>query len=92
MRGIGPARTLVSPAARRKRAIAPEYLRRARALHRAFGLAQAGKGTDATIEAKYRSVVPVRGAVVGGFGEGSAGLYSFIADMSAVAKRRVYSH
>ena len=82
--------------ARRERAIAPEYLRKARALDRAFGLAQAGAGTeDATIgpiEAKYRSVAPVRGAVVGGFNEGSAGLYSLIADISAAAGRKVHSH
>ena len=50
--------------ARRERAIAPEYLRKARALDRAFGLAQAGAGTEnatiGPIEAKYRSVAHVR--------------------------------
>jgi hypothetical protein len=81
--------------ARRERTLAAEYLRKARALDRAFGLAQAGAGTAnvtvGPIEAKYLSVGPVRGAVVGGFGEGSAGLYGLIADISAAAGRKLHS-
>ena len=78
------ARTL-----RRERTLEGEYLARARSMDRRFGLAQAAPGGGlrapnvaiGPIEAKYLSVAPVRGAVIGGFGEGSNDLHKLIKDI-----------
>lgn len=84
---------------RRERVLANEYVSKARAHDRAFGLAQLAPGgvgapnvTIGPIEAKYNSVAPVRGAVIGGFGEGSNGLHSLIKDIATAAGRKMHAH
>ncbi|MGA1354560.1 MAG: hypothetical protein ACO32I_07295, partial [Candidatus Limnocylindrus sp.] len=84
---------------RRERTLEGEYLAKARALDRRFGLAQAAPGggsrmpnvTIGPIEAKYLSVAPVRGAVIGGFGEGSNGLHRLIKDIAKAAGQKLYA-
>jgi hypothetical protein len=82
--------------ARRESRLNNEYLAKARALDRKYGLAQPGTApgsanlTIGPIESKYLSVAPVRGVVVGGFNEGSQGLYGLITDISAAAGRKAH--
>jgi len=82
--------------ARRESRLHTEYLAKARALDRKYGLAQPGTAPNSAnqtigpIESKYLSVAPVRGVVVGGFNEGSQGLYSLISDISAAAGRKAH--
>lgn len=84
---------------RRERVLANEYVSKARAHDRAFGLAQLAPGgvgapnaTIGPIEAKYNSVAPVRGAVIGSFGEGSNGLHGLIKDIETAAGRKMHAH
>jgi hypothetical protein len=85
---------------RRERNLHGEYLSKVRTMDRAFGLASLAPGggvrqpnvTAGPIEQKYLSVAPVRGAVIGGFGEGSGGLHSLIKDIATAAGKKIHAH
>ena len=47
--------------------------------------------TIGPIDAKYLSVAPVRGAVIGGFGKGSNGLHRLIKDIAKAAGQKLYA-
>jgi hypothetical protein len=77
----------------RARQVQAEYLRKARAQDRAFGLAQLAPGSSVSgpnstigpIERQLNSVAPIRVAVVGGFGEGSEDLHGLIGEIARKA-------
>ena len=70
-----------------------EYVSKARAQDRVFGLAQQAPGSGTSgpnstigpIERQLNAVAPVRVAVVGGFGEGSDDLHALIGEIARAA-------
>ncbi|KAJ1630556.1 hypothetical protein T492DRAFT_871554, partial [Pavlovales sp. CCMP2436] len=74
-----------------------EYLRKARAQDRVFGLALPGphlNGPNASIgpiEAKLNTVKPIRGIVIGAFGEVSADTHSLVKEIAVQGGRKMYA-
>ena len=83
--------------ARRAKPLEAEYLRKARAQDRVFGLALPGphlNGPNASIgpiEAKLNTVKPIRGIVIGAFGEVSADTHSLVKEIAAQGGRKMYA-
>ncbi|KAJ1636753.1 hypothetical protein T492DRAFT_861083 [Pavlovales sp. CCMP2436] len=74
-----------------------EYLRKARAQDRVFDLALPGphlNGPNASIgpiEVKLNTVKPIRGIVIGAFGEVSADTHSLVKEIAAQGGRKMYA-